>query len=52
MHYLSSVYYVNQPLHVSSIFVARPTEKHNMYQLLCIYTAFLLMIDYKYARNM
>ena len=32
MHYLSSVYFVNQPLHVSGIFVAHPQEVY------CIYT--------------
>jgi len=39
MHYLSSVYLVNQPLHVSSIFVAyHQKEKHSTYQLLYIYS--------------
>jgi len=34
MHYLSSVYFVNQPVHVSGIFVAHhQEEKHNTYQL-------------------
>jgi hypothetical protein len=33
MHYLSSVYFVNQSLHVSGIFVAHHQE------LYCIYTA-------------
>jgi len=33
MHYLSSVYFVNQPLHVSGIFVAHHQEVY------CIYTA-------------
>jgi len=51
MHYLSSFYFVNQPLHVSGIFVARhqevdcllamanrqSTKKHNTNQLLYIY---------------
>ena len=32
MHYLSSVYFVNQPLHVSAIFVAHHQEVY------CIYT--------------
>jgi len=32
MKYLSSVYFVNQPLHVSSIFLAHHQEVH------CIYT--------------
>jgi len=49
MHYLSSVYFINQPLHISGIFVAvswlsvglvnrQATKKHNTYQLLCIYS--------------
>ena len=45
MHYLSSVYFVSQPLHVSGIFVAhhqeanrQSTKKHNTYQLLYIYS--------------
>jgi hypothetical protein len=33
MHYLSSVYFVSQPLHVSGIFVAHPREVY------CICTA-------------
>jgi len=50
-HYLSSVYYINQPLHVSGIFVAHHQEvycvyvyvyiyvyTHNTYQLLYIYS--------------
>jgi len=32
MHYLSSVYFVNQPLHVSGLFVAHHQEVY------CIYT--------------
>jgi len=82
MHHLSSVFFfVNQPLHVSGIFVAhhhldvycvyttigaccafqltvcwsagqQSTEKRNTYQLLYIYTVYLLMMYYKYARNM
>jgi hypothetical protein len=48
LHYLSSVYFVNQPLHVSDIFVAHhqevcpanklSTKKHNTYKLLYIYS--------------
>jgi hypothetical protein len=82
MHYLSSVYFVNHPLHVSGIFLAhhqevyciyttivtccafqltkfhpnpanrQSTKKHNTYQLLYIYILYLLMMGYKYARNM
>ena len=54
MHYLSSVYFVNQHLHVSGIFVAHHqgvycscTTRTNC----CIYTVYLLMMGYKYARN-
>jgi len=40
MYYLSSVYFVTQPLHVSGTFVAianrQSTEKHSTYQLLYI----------------
>jgi hypothetical protein len=46
MHYLSSVYYVSQPLHVSGISVA-----HHQ-QVYCIYTVYVLMMGYRYARNM
>ena len=31
MHYLSSVYFVNQPLHVSGIFVAHQQEVYSIY---------------------
>jgi len=55
MHYLSSVYFINQPLHVSAIFVANPanrqsTKKHNTYRC-CIYTIHLLIMGYEYIRN-
>ena len=33
MHHLSSVYFVNQPLHVSGIFVAHHQEKYSCYVL-------------------
>jgi hypothetical protein len=57
MYYFSLVYFVNQPLHASVIFYPNPanrqsTKKHNTYQLLYIYTVYLLMMDYKYAQNM
>jgi len=38
MHYLSSVYFVNQPLHVSDIFVAHHQEVY------CIYTTILYVL--------
>jgi len=31
MHYLSSVYYFNQPLHVSAVFVAHHQEVYSIY---------------------
>jgi hypothetical protein len=31
MHYLSSVYFVNQPLHVSGIFVTHHQEVYSIY---------------------
>ena len=72
MHYLSSVYFVNEPLHVSGIFVAHHQEVYcvyiyicnNWYMLcttrtnccvcvcLCVYMVYLMMMGYKYARNM
>jgi len=54
MHYLSSVYFVNQPLHVSGIFVALYQEVYSIYTTgtYCVYTVYLLMMGYKYARNM
>ena len=55
MHYLPPVYFFNQPLHVSGIFVAHHQEVYSMYttdSTCCMYTVYLLMMDYKYARNM
>ena len=46
LHYLSSVYFVNQPVQVSGISVAHHQEVY------CIYTIYLLMMGYRYARNM
>jgi hypothetical protein len=34
MHYLSSVYFVNQPLHVSGIFVAYHQEVYCIYRMI------------------
>jgi len=42
MHYLSSVYFVNQPLHVSGMFVAHHQEVHCIYIYIYIYTTGLL----------
>jgi hypothetical protein len=69
MHYLSLIYFVNQPKHVSGVFIvhhqeiltlyvhpdpasSQSTETYNTYQLLYIYSKYLLMIGNKYARNM
>jgi hypothetical protein len=62
MYYLSSVYLVKKPLHVSCVFLAQhqdiPTRttdsqlKSTKHTNWCIYTVHLLMMGYKYARNM
>jgi hypothetical protein len=48
MHYLSSVYFVSQPLHFSGIFVAHHQEVHCIYKTTrtncCIYRVYLLMM--------
>jgi hypothetical protein len=38
MHYLSSIYFVNQPLHVSGMFTAHHQEVFTVYvqQLVCV----------------
>jgi hypothetical protein len=54
MHYLSSVYFFNQPLCVSGIFIANQQEIYSTYTTTgtcCIYTVYLLLTGYKYARN-
>jgi len=66
MQYLSLVYFVKQPLHVSGIFVAHHQEVYCIYTTIgtccafqltvcctnCIYKVYLLMMGYKYVRNM
>ena len=60
MHYLSSVYFANQLLHVVVIFVAhrqagRSTDsqlKSTTPASCCMYTLYFLMMGYKYAQNM
>ena len=55
MHYLSSVYFVSQPLHVSGIFVALHQEVYCIYTAIgtcCTYTVYIQMMGYRYARNM
>jgi hypothetical protein len=42
MHYLSSVYFVIQLLHVSGIFVAHHQEVYCVYTTICTYCAFQL----------
>ena len=54
IHYISSVYFINQPLHVSGIFVAHHKEVYCIYTArtnCSIYTVYLMMMDYKYAEN-
>jgi hypothetical protein len=38
MHYLSSIYFVSQPLHVSGMFIAHHQEVFTVYvqQLVCV----------------
>jgi len=55
MHYLSLVYFVIQPLHDLGVFVAHHQKVYYIYTTIgtcCIYTVHLLMMGYKYARNM
>ena len=65
MHYLAAVYFVTQPLNVSNIFVAHHQGVNSIHIYIymyiyiyksstncCIYTVYLLMMGYKYARNM
>ena len=50
MHYLSSVYFVIQPLHVSGISVAHHQEVYCIYTTRtnrCLYTVHLLMMGYR-----
>jgi hypothetical protein len=43
MHYLSSVYFVSQPLHVSGIFVAHHQDVH------CVYKTFVRVVYIQYT---
>jgi len=55
MQYLFSVYFANQPLRVSGIFIAHHQEVYCIYTTrtnCCIYTVYILMMGHKYARNM
>jgi hypothetical protein len=56
MHYLSSVHFLSQPLRVSGTSVAgRPTDSQlesTTRTSYCIYTVHLLMMGYRYTRNM
>jgi len=53
MHYLSSVYFVSQPLYVSGIFEAHHQEVYCIYTIRtsCIYTVYLLKMGYNYNNN-
>jgi len=44
MKYLSTVYFVNQPLHVSGIFVAHQQEVYCIYTTICTCCAFQLSV--------
>ena len=48
MHYYSSVYFVNQPLHVSGIFVAHHQGVYCIY-IYILYSWYVLFL--KYERN-
>jgi len=51
-----AVYFVKQPLHVSGLYIEHHQEVHRMYTTngtnCCIRTVYLLMMGYRYARNM
>ena len=50
MHYLSSVYFVKQPLHVSGIFVTHHQEVYTIYTRTTIGTCYaLFLVDYLLA---
>jgi hypothetical protein len=61
MHYLSLIYFVSQPIHVSGMFIAHYQEGIHCictalgtcytHQLLYIYSEYLLRMDNKHARN-
>jgi len=44
MHYLSSVYFIGQPLHVSDIFVAHHQEVYCIYTTIGMCCAFQLTV--------
>jgi len=44
MHYLSTVYFVSQPLHISGIFVAHHQEVHCIYTIIGTCCAFELTV--------
>jgi len=56
LHYLSSDHFVSQLLHVSGMFVAHHQEVYCIYTAIgtrcALSTVYLLMMGYKYARNM
>jgi len=58
MHYLSSIYFVNQPLHIPGVFLAHHKEVYYIYTIGTIVLFNWLsvvrigIVGYKYARNM
>jgi hypothetical protein len=50
MHYLFSVYFVSQPVHVSGIFVAHHQEVYCIYTTNCTCCAFLLTVYWPAGR--
>jgi hypothetical protein len=45
MHYLSSVYFVNKPLHVSGLFIAHHQEVYCVCVCVCIYIYIYIYIN-------
>jgi len=50
MHYLSSVYFVNQPVHVSGIFVAHHQEVYCIYVYVYNWYVLCFSVDWLLAR--
>ena len=51
IHYLSSVYFVSQPLHVSGIFVAHHQEVYSIYRKIGTCYAFYLTLCWLAAQQ-
>ena len=51
MHYLSSVYFFSQPLHVSGIFIAHRQEVYCIYTTISMFCAFELTVSWSIKRQ-